>query len=170
MPGKQSIRPATIDDHQAIVVIATPLQETHAQGQPRRFRAGGRPFPETYVRELLNSPLNEILVSERDGVVTGFMILKIQDTPPIDILQPRRYVLVDTIAVAPAYQRRGIGRALIEAAVAWGRNYGAQDLELGVAAFNTAAIAFYERLGFAQTNLKMSRSIDGGTEIQRGEQ
>ena len=162
----RSIRPATMDDHQAIVAIAIPLQEAHAQAQPTRFRAGGRPLPEAYVRELLASPLSEILVSERDGIVTGFVILKIQDASPIEILQPRRFILVDTIAVVPLYQQQGIGRSLMQAAVAWGHNHGAQDLELTVAAFNTGAIAFYESLGFVATNARMTKPLDGGTEFQ----
>ena len=165
MPCKQSIRPATIDDLLAIVDIAIPLQEAHAHGQPRRFRAGGRPFPEIYVSELLESPVSEILVSERDGVVTGFVILKVQDAPPIEILQPRRYVLVDTIAVAPKYRRQGIGRSLMEAAITWGRNNGAQDLELGVAAFNTSAIAFYESLGFATMHVRMTMPLKEDTTL-----
>lgn len=84
----------------------------------------------------------------------------------IDILQPLRLVLVDTIDVAPAYQCQGIGRSLIQVAVDWGHDHSAQDLELTVAAFNTEAIAFYERLGFVPTNARMAKSLAGGTGTQ----
>jgi ribosomal protein S18 acetylase RimI-like enzyme len=79
----------------------------------------------------------------------------------IATLQPRRIVFVDTIAVAPDYQRRGIGRAVVQAAIAWGEAHGAQDLELTVWAFNAGAIAFYERLGLAVSSFRKATPLDG---------
>lgn len=153
------IRPATMADHAAIVTIAIPLHEAHAQAVPARFRSGVQPLPADYVRDILASPLSTILVSERDGEVTGFVILKLHDTPPIPILQSRRILLVDTLAGAPACQRQEIGRALMEAAVAWGRQHDAAEIELSVYAFNTGAIAFYESLGLSVSRLRMAAPI-----------
>ncbi|NIC04834.1 GNAT family N-acetyltransferase [Billgrantia bachuensis] len=51
------------------------------------------------------------------------------------------------IAVAPAYQGKGIGTKLLEHAVNMSRKLGAQRLELGTGTFGYQ-LAFYQRAGF----------------------
>ena len=55
---------------------------------------------------------------------------------------------VQTIAVAPAAQGRGLGGTLLEALVEAARGAGATSLLLEVRADNAPAIALYERHGF----------------------
>ena len=50
--------------------------------------------------------------------------------------------------VARDYRRRGVGRALLEAAVEWARASGASKLELHVFPHNQGAIKLYESFGF----------------------
>jgi RimJ/RimL family protein N-acetyltransferase len=52
------------------------------------------------------------------------------------------------LMVAEAHRRRGIGRALLEQAVAWARPRGITKLELHVFPHNGPAIALYEAFGF----------------------
>ena len=56
---------------------------------------------------------------------------------------------VMTIGVAPAAQRQGIGSALLEALVTRSRDLGASAVLLEVRVDNDAAVALYERFGFA---------------------
>jgi ribosomal protein S18 acetylase RimI-like enzyme len=53
--------------------------------------------------------------------------------------------------VAPEQRRTSTGRLLVDAIEAWARRSGANTLQLMVTSKNLAAIAFYERLGFAPT-------------------
>src|SRR5882672_220084 len=46
---------------------------------------------------------------------------------------------------------RGAGRALLDAAIAWGRSRGLDRLELWVTRGNGPAVRLYERAGFADT-------------------
>ena len=55
---------------------------------------------------------------------------------------------VATIAVAPRSQRRGLGRALLDALVAEARRRGVAQLFLEVLETNEPAIALYESSGF----------------------
>lgn len=55
-----------------------------------------------------------------------------------------------TVAVRPALRRRGVARALLEAAVGAARAAGAQTLFLEVACDNTPAIGLYQAAGFGQ--------------------
>jgi len=52
------------------------------------------------------------------------------------------------LAVAPSYRQRGAGTGLVNAALAWFHTAGATTAFLEVRASNSAAIAFYKRLGF----------------------
>ena len=52
--------------------------------------------------------------------------------------------------VAPAERGRGLGRALMEAAIALARDAGADTMDLGTNETDTAARALYESLGFTQ--------------------
>ena len=52
--------------------------------------------------------------------------------------------------VAPAERGRGLGRALMQAAIALARDAGADTMDLGTNETDTAARALYESLGFTQ--------------------
>jgi [ribosomal protein S18]-alanine N-acetyltransferase len=55
-----------------------------------------------------------------------------------------------TLAVAGAARRRGVGRALMQAAMAQAEADGAETMSLEVAADNEAALALYRGLGFGE--------------------
>lgn len=71
-----------------------------------------------------------------------------------DFFQLQRHVpeswYVDSLWVDAAYQRRGIGKQLIQLAAARGRAAGRQSLSLVAWAVKAGAIAFYEAQGFRQ--------------------
>jgi ribosomal protein S18 acetylase RimI-like enzyme len=53
--------------------------------------------------------------------------------------------------IAPSHRRHGIGRLLIEAIREWAESRAVQSMGLMVTSNNTAAIDFYERIGFSKT-------------------
>ena len=55
-----------------------------------------------------------------------------------------------TLAVLPPWRRSGLGRRLMEAALAEAAAAGAETMFLEVAADNAAALALYQRLGFSR--------------------
>jgi RimJ/RimL family protein N-acetyltransferase len=68
------------------------------------------------------------------------------------------------LMVAMAARRQGVGRALLEAAIAWARTAGVRKLELHVFPWNEAAIALYEAVGFEREGYRKAhyRRGDGG--------
>jgi len=66
--------------------------------------------------------------------------------------------------VVPRARRTGIGRRLVEAVLAWARDQGASEIELGVTATNRAAVEFYEGLGFADTGER--RALRDGSPLE----
>lgn len=55
--------------------------------------------------------------------------------------------------VDPAFRRAGVGKVLIDAAVAWSLSRGVREVKLMVTSVNQGAIAFYERIGFRMTGV-----------------
>lgn len=100
------------------------------------------------------------LVAEVDGVVAGFCIVL---APGVDYGSSNyawfseRYddfVYLDRVAIAPEFQRRGIGRSLYEAVerLAAERRPTATEftLEVNVRPRNDSSLAFHEGLGFSE--------------------
>jgi ribosomal protein S18 acetylase RimI-like enzyme len=54
------------------------------------------------------------------------------------------------MAIAREWRGRGVGSALLEAAIEWARERGLHKLSLGVFAHNTAGLALYRKYGFVE--------------------
>jgi RimJ/RimL family protein N-acetyltransferase len=97
-----------------------------------------------YLRAIRRYPNAAVFVAEDDGVVVGRLSVARDQHPAC------RHVADLGLMVAASHRRRGIGTALLEAAVDWARDSGVKKLELHVFPYNTGAIKLYERFGFTQ--------------------
>jgi RimJ/RimL family protein N-acetyltransferase len=96
-----------------------------------------------YLRGVRRSRDAAVLVAETDrGEVVGRLSLA-RDPHPAS-----GHVADLGLMVAERHRRRGIGRALLEAAVDWARTHGVEKLELHVFPHNVGAIGLYEAFGF----------------------
>ena len=68
--------------------------------------------------------------------------------------------------VAPDVRSQGIGGALVDAVVVWAASVGYERIGLGVTTTNTAAIALYERKGFADLGMRMPLREGSDLEIE----
>jgi len=90
-----------------------------------------------------------VLVGAREP---GFVVLRVDGTAAAiaRAAVDRGWVGVTAVEVDPAYRRRGLGTAVMRAALAWAAERGALSVYLQVADDNAAARALYDRLGFAR--------------------
>jgi len=86
----------------------------------------------------------DVLVAESGGAVVGY----VQIGPSIPVPSNAHVMTVRGLAVEPGRRGVGIGRRLVEAAVAAARGRGARRLTLRVLGPNAAARAVYEACGF----------------------
>jgi ribosomal protein S18 acetylase RimI-like enzyme len=135
MPEKVTIRFAGTADDAALVAldVATCTIDTTPA-----------PPPDPHGSFFAATGPNDTLVAEVDGAVAGYVTLGASDRIP----SARHTLLIGGFAVDPACQRRGVGRALLEAAVTEARRRGARRLTLRVLSTNESARRLYEAGGF----------------------
>jgi ribosomal protein S18 acetylase RimI-like enzyme len=90
--------------------------------------------------------------SHADAV--GAAILRVMEAP-----WGERVAVVWGFYIRPAWQRQGIGSALLEAIEA--EASGAERISLAVLEANTGTLAFYERLGFTRQLSRVSEILPG---------
>jgi ribosomal protein S18 acetylase RimI-like enzyme len=86
----------------------------------------------------------DVLVAEQDGAVVGYVKLR----RPTELESHRHVLQIGGLAVDPACHRHGIGRRLIDAAVAEATRRGARRLSLHVLGRNHAARGLYAACDF----------------------
>ena len=101
-------------------------------------------------------------MAEVNGDVVGLVrvqALERQEVPDVPALTPRRYAMVQELAVAQTHQRRGIATRLMREAHRWARDRGLTQIELGVYEFNEAALRLYSKLGYSTDLRRLSRTL-----------
>lgn len=123
-----SIRPYASADEAGVVALWRACGLTRPQNDPHKDIA----------RKLRVNP-EWFLVAVRSGEIVGTVMAGYEG----------HRGWINYLGVAPALQRGGLGRRLMEEAEARLRAAGCPKINLQVRPDNRAAIAFYERLGFA---------------------
>lgn len=132
----------------------------HQESLPKVYR-----HPEGYIRtkesiaERLHRENSVWLVAEHEGQIVGSIDVSVRQTEDSPLVVPRRYARIGTLLVAERYRRRGIARALLDAAHRWARDQGVDQFELNVYEFNQGAIALYERLGYRTARRTMWKDL-----------
>jgi ribosomal protein S18 acetylase RimI-like enzyme len=99
---------------------------------------------------------SSLLVCEGEaGEYAGHLWL----TEQTDFFTAEPVLHITTIAVASSQRQRGIGKMLMEAAVADAKRRGISHVTLGVDASNAAAISLYAGVGFKTKRLAMSLRV-----------
>jgi aminoglycoside 6'-N-acetyltransferase I len=106
---------------------------------------------ERYFRGDVREPAAVLLAEEGDGRAVGFAELSIR--PYAEGCRSDRVAYLEGWWVAPAARRRGVGRALVEAACAWGREEGCPELASDAEADNEMSAAAHSALGFEEVGL-----------------
>ena len=100
-------------------------------------------------------------MAERGGFLLGLSVVVEQPISANPLHVPRRVVEIVTIVVREPARRRGIGKSLIGASLAWAKERGADDVEIAVHAFNEDAMKAYTAAGFQMSVHRLLRSPFG---------
>jgi ribosomal protein S18 acetylase RimI-like enzyme len=148
------VRRATDRDLPQIVELNRVVQDLHVRNEPERYCPTDDNAVSNWLAEAAARPGHALWVVEEDAVLLGYALFIARDSAGSPFTYARRSFLVDQIAVAVAAQGRGVGRLLMETAQ---EQAGSLGVELTVRAHNSAAIGFYERLGYQVQQLQLLR-------------
>jgi ribosomal-protein-alanine N-acetyltransferase len=121
-------------------------------------------FPAPWPRDYLAQHLGDdgFVVIEHESRVVGYTVIGVKIPSFLARLERRTRALLTgqepqepppvghilNIAVDPAYRRKGLGKRLLEYALDYCRQLGAERVELEVRTGNDPAIALYRKYGF----------------------
>ena len=121
-----------------IEVITSEAEAGQLAGVERECFA--HPLEETQIRSLLGDEKNIFLAAREGGLLTGSVW--------VQTVLDEGYI--GNVAVRPAFRRRGLADALLNALHGLGRERGLSFLTLEVRAGNAPAIALYEKNGYTR--------------------
>lgn len=154
------IRPACFEDFKDYNRLYLEINDLHAAAHPELFRlTSAPPRDEEDFLIQLHDPGQAIFIAEIDGRAAGFINVVLREAPPLEILAPRRFAVIDSIGVSRRFRRQGTGRALMQRAEQWAAEKGAASVELTVYEFNRSAVAFYQQLGYGSLSRKMLKPL-----------
>lgn len=96
-----------------------------------------------------NPELGFILVGKLDSAVIGMVNILFTVSTALG----ERVALLEDMVIAETYQNRGLGKALIEKAIAEARNQHCKRITLLTDKSNEAAQRFYQQHGFVQSTM-----------------
>ena len=102
----------------------------------------------------MEDPGHAVLVAELEGSVVGFVTLS-----PTHHWSGEPEASIGELVVSQRAQGRGIGTALVEAAMARARELGCARISVSTGAANTRARDLYRRLGFEDEDVTSSRAL-----------
>jgi len=151
-----AIRPARPEDAATLVELGASIGRE--EGGWLLNTSGWRSVAEErrYLRALKRFPHAAVFVAEVDGDLVGRLSLS-RDTHPSS-----HHVADLGLMVAAGHRRRGIGRALLEHAIAWAREADVHKLELHVFPWNEPALKLYEAFGFEREGFRREHYRRGG--------
>lgn len=156
-----SIRVARRDDYEGLCAVMRELDVFHADALPHFFHPFDEPARSLqWFTDMLENPEALLLVAEHEGRVAGVLSGLVRQNPDLPMFAPRRWLVVDNVAVLNAYRRMGIGQALMEQAHAWAQAQRLAEVELSVWEFNEDAIAFYEALGYTTIVRRLWKGLE----------
>ena len=106
------------------------------------------------LRLILDNPaLGRLFVLRVAGVIAGMANALVT----VSTAEGGRVLLLEDVIVGAGQRGRGLGRRLVEHVLAWAAGEGMTRVTLLADQANPAALAFYERLGFGPSAMRVLR-------------
>ncbi|TCC02941.1 GNAT family N-acetyltransferase [Kribbella soli] len=141
-------------DRSAVLALAPRLTEGVA---PWRPPSGVLAAVTGWVADALHhagEPDRFVFVAEDGGDIAGFVSGEQRAHWSGD-----RELYVGELVVSPQHEGRGVGRALMDAVTDHARQQGLVTITLDTGAANTNARTFYSHLGFAEEDVKLTKTL-----------
>ena len=155
-----TLRPALKSDEAALGRHGAALMRQHHASDPRRFILTDR--PEAGYGRFLVSELDDpdclVMVAVESDQVVGYVFADVEGTSWRELRGPSGYI--HDLYVDEPVRRRGVGRELMRAAIAWIRSKGMTQVVLSSKSGNESAQRLFAGLGFRRTMVEMTLDVE----------
>lgn len=154
------IEEATTAEAGVLADLNRHVQGLHVDGAPGLFK---RPVHEEVVaqfEEWLGEENAWAFIAYEGERPVGYVVAFVRERPENPITRAWRALVIDQISVEPAWKGKGVGRALVEAALEVAREAAVDEVQATTWAFNEQAQAFFRALGFDVHVLRFARPLD----------
>jgi ribosomal protein S18 acetylase RimI-like enzyme len=156
-----SVRPATVDDLPALLVLGEQLRDQLLQPVDGRARAlapaAARALLEQRYRDALADPDRHVVLAvgpEQEPLGMALLVVG-----AVSALLDVPAVHVSHAVVADRHRRRGAGKALVAAALSFAEQRGIEQLVVSVNPSSREANRFFARLGFAPLAVRRAAPV-----------
>jgi len=156
---RYSIRQAVKKDIESLIPVFEEADRYHQIALPNIFRPQTPQQTRQFIASIMEKDENVIFLAETEEKPVGMVYIYPRQTLEIPILVPRKWLVIDSLAVLPEARRRGVGRALMEQAHHWAVEKGIFEVKLNVYEFNDGAIKLYESMGYKSLRRQMRISL-----------
>ncbi len=149
-----AVRDAVPGDGDEIVRLMVEMKAHHHAFNPHEARF--RPEPgavEEFVAKTLADPDVTVLVADGEDRLLAFAQFRLVEK------SWGRSCEVDLVSVDEAHRGRGLGTRIMEAVEGRARASGAAGVRLAVSLGNDGALRFYERIGYAQSSVRLGKDL-----------
>lgn len=148
-----TVRPSNISDASSVHRLLCIIADIHRNGREDIFHGLQSKYTIEQVKERLSKQDNGVFVADINGSVAGYIFCDIITEGDGTTLY------IDDLCVDPEIRKQGIGKALMDYAVSYGKQCGCRMLMLNVWEFNENAVRFYEKYGLTTRSRHMEIKI-----------
>ncbi len=155
------VRMATAEDALLLAELNRDVQQIHVDALPKIYKQVDdlTPVVEDFRNRILGDPEWYTYIVDVDGDPAGYACAQVRRRPDHAYHYAHEYIYLDQISVRPEYRQSGCGRALMDAIFDLAHAAGIRRIALDTMAFNSGAVAFYERLGFQMYKYTMDMEL-----------
>jgi ribosomal protein S18 acetylase RimI-like enzyme len=111
------------------------------------------------LRKIISAQDSFIFVAETAGSVIGLAEAYLRDDMPNPMVVAHHYIHVQSLIVAGAYRRQGVGEKLLEAVQDWAQIVCAAEIRLETWEFDEGPLHFYEKQHYRTLKRTLVRKI-----------
>ncbi len=153
------IRRAEPRDLAAVDRLLSQVLAIHAEIRPDLFIPGTRKYTDSELLTIFADERSPVFVAEDADGVQGYCFCQLQERRRLNNMPDGRELYIDDLCVDEAARGRQVGRQLYDYVCAYAKNLGCGAITLNVWEGNTAARAFYERMGMTVRKTVMETKL-----------
>ena len=157
------IQKANLEHISEIVLLNDAVQKMHAGQHPEVFK-----YPtdaaemEKFFRNVISNDENFIFVARISDRAVGYVWVEVQRRPENIFKYAQKRIYIHQLSVEPEFQRKGVGRKLMDAVENLAKENGISKFLLDSWKFNKEGHRFFEQLGFSCFKINMWRKLPKG--------